>query len=84
MHIRCFILFFVVFNYTFADQDNYFINSLKVSGNQAISEDEIVFLIRQKPPNILFRRPVFDPRLLKLDALTIKNYYFTKGFLMFQ
>ena len=81
MHTRCFILFFVVFNYTFADQDNYFINSLKVSGNQAISEDEIVFLIRQKPPNILFRRPVFDPRLLKLDALTIKNYYFTKGFL---
>tara|TARA_S200000501_G_scaffold190210_1_gene179073 strand:- start:58696 stop:60489 length:1794 start_codon:yes stop_codon:yes gene_type:complete len=81
MHIKCFILFLVLFKYTFADQDNYFINSLRVIGNESISEEEIIFLIRQKPPNILFRRPIFDPRLLKLDALTIKNYYYTKGFL---
>jgi len=57
------------------------IRSLDLTGNQTISEKEILSILRQKPPNIIYRRPVFDSRLLKLDALSIKNYYHSKGFL---
>ena len=57
------------------------IRSLDLTGNQTISEKEILLILRQKPPNIIYRRPVFDSRLLKLDALSIKNYYHSKGFL---
>ena len=56
------------------------IKSLELDGNNSISEKEILFIIRQKPPNIIYRRPIFDARLLKLDALSLKNYYHSKGF----
>ena len=46
-----------------------------------VSKNEILFLLRQKPPNLFFKKPNFEPRLVKLDALTIKNYYHSKGFL---
>ena len=67
---------------TIYGQDNqYFINDLKIEGNESISKNEILFIVRQRPPNFFFRRPKFDPRLLRLDALTLKNYYYSKGFL---
>mgnify|MGYP002179620799 CR=1 FL=1 len=43
--------------------------------------NEVLYIIRQRPPNWFFRRPDFNSRLLKLDALTLKNYYHSKGFL---
>ncbi len=43
--------------------------------------NEVMYIIRQRPPNWFFRRPDFDSRLLKLDALTLKSFYHSKGFL---
>ena len=65
----------------YGQDDQYFINDLKIEGNESISKNEILFIVRQRPPNFFFRRPKFDPRLLRLDALTLKNYYYSKGFL---
>ena len=65
----------------YCQDDHYFINDLEVEGNKSISKNEILFIVRQRPPNFFFRRPKFDPRLLRLDALTLKNYYYSKGFL---
>ena len=64
-----------------SQDDYYFINDLEIEGNESISKNEILFIVRQRPPNFFFRRPKFDPRLLRLDALTLKNYYYSKGFL---
>ena len=65
----------------YGQDDHYFINNLEIEGNESISKNEILFIVRQRPPNFFFRRPKFDPRLLRLDALTLKNYYYSKGFL---
>ena len=65
----------------YGQDDHYFINDLEIEGNESISKNEILFIVRQRPPNFFFRRPKFDPRLLRLDALTLKNYYYSKGFL---
>ena len=65
----------------YGQDDQYFINDLEIEGNESISKNEILFIVRQRPPNFFFRRPKFDPRLLRLDALTLKNYYYSKGFL---
>jgi len=65
----------------YGQDDHYFINDLEIDGNESISKNEILFIVRQRPPNFFFRRPKFDPRLLRLDALTLKNYYYSKGFL---
>ena len=65
----------------YGQDDHYFIKDLEIEGNENISKNEILFVVRQRPPNFFFRRPKFDPRLLRLDALTLKNYYYSKGFL---
>ena len=65
----------------YGQDDHYFINDLEIEGNESISKNEILFIVRQRPPNFFFRRPKFDPRLLRLDALTLKNYYYSRGFL---
>ena len=65
----------------FCQNENTLIRNLTIEGNANVSRNEILFLVRQKPPNFFFRRPKFDPRLLRLDVLTIKNYYYSKGFL---
>ena len=65
----------------YGQDDHYFVNDLEIEGNESISKNEILFIVRQRPPNFFFRRPKFDPRLLRLDALTLKNYYYSKGFL---
>lgn len=57
------------------------IRSVNMEGNNHVTLNEILFLIRQRPPNWFFRNPKFDSRLLKLDALTLKSFYHSKGFL---
>ena len=64
-----------------AQDDQTLIRYLNLKGNTNVSRNEVLFIIRQRPPNFFFRRPNFDPRLLRLDALTLKNYYYSKGFL---
>ena len=57
------------------------ISKLDLIGNHNISLKEVLFIVRQRPPTFFFRQPEFNARLLKLDALTLKNYYHSKGFL---
>ena len=87
MHIEKFckikkIIFILLsFSYLFSEKEDSVIENLTIVGNDNISENAILFLLRQKPPNFFFKKPKFEPRLVKLDALTIKNYYHSKGFL---
>ena len=57
------------------------IRSLVLEGNEHVSMNEVLIIIRQRPPKFFFRHPKFEPRLLKLDALTLKSFYHSKGFL---
>ena len=58
-----------------------FINKVMLEGNDNVTMNEVLYIVRQRPPNFFFRKPKFDDRLLRLDALTLKNYYHSKGFL---
>ena len=51
------------------------IRSLVLEGNEHVSINEVLFIIRQRPPKFFIRHPKFEPRLLKLDALTLKSFY---------
>ena len=61
--------------------DDVVIKSVTMIGNEHVSMNEVLYIIRQRPPNWFFRSPDFDSRLVKLDALTLKSYYYSKGFL---
>ena len=65
----------------FGNNEKIIINKLELIGNHNVSLNEILFIVRQRPPTFFFRQPEFNSRLLKLDALTLKNYYHSKGFL---
>ena len=79
--LKAFICPLILSGSVFSQDENTLIKNLTIEGNDNVSRNEILFLVRQKPPNFFFRRPKFDPRLLRLDVLTIKNYYYSKGFL---
>ena len=78
---RIFIIKFSILSSIFSDVNEKYIRSIKLDGNENVSLSEILFLVRQRPPDFFFRRPKFNPRLLKLDALTLKSYYHSKGYL---
>ena len=65
----------------FGGNEKITINKLDLIGNKNVSLNEILFIVRQRPPTFFYRQPEFNSRLLKLDALTLKNYYHSKGFL---
>ena len=79
--IKTFTIFLIFISKGFSEPDDSYIRSIQLNGNENVSLNEILYLVRQRPPNFFFRRPKFNPRLLKLDALTLKNYYHSKGFL---
>ncbi len=79
--IKAFIWLLPYLGIIVAQDDQTLIRYLYLRGNENVSRNEVLFIIRQRPPNFFFRRPNFDPRLLRLDALTLKNYYYSKGFL---
>ena len=60
------------------------INSVTISGNNSISKKDLMLLLRQRPSNFsfTFKGTSFNNRLLKMDAITIKNYFISKGFLL--
>jgi len=60
------------------------INSVTISGNNSIPQKELMPLLRQRPSNFsfTFKGTSFNNRLLKMDAITIKNYFISKGFLL--
>ena len=62
--------------------NNTVINKVSFAGNKLIDSDELRDQIELKPPSIMMFSSIdFDRRLLKLDAINIKNYYNSKGFL---
>ena len=64
-----------------SENDSRLINKVLLEGNDNVTMNEVLYIVRQRPPNFFFRKPKFDDRLLRLDALTLKNYYHSKGFL---
>ncbi|MFL2983383.1 MAG: outer membrane protein assembly factor [Candidatus Neomarinimicrobiota bacterium] len=79
--IKTFLCLISLSAYLYSEDEHIFINQLILKGNISIAKNEILDILRQQPRNILYRRSSFDPRLLRLDALTLKNYYYSKGFL---
>ena len=79
--IRLLLYIYIYSSQIFSESINNYVRSINLVGNDNISLNEILYILRQRPPNFFFRRPKFDTRLLKLDALTLKSYYHSKGFL---
>jgi Outer membrane protein/protective antigen OMA87 len=64
------------------NNDNRIINKVSFVGNKLIDSNELKGQIELKPPSVMMFSSIdFDRRLLKLDAINIKNYYNSKGFL---
>ena len=58
------------------------INSVSIIGYHSFSQRKLLEQIQLKPGSfLLFSRVEFDRRLLKLDAISLKNYYHSNGFL---
>ncbi len=62
------------------ENDDQFVRSIQFIGNESISDNELRKVVNLKEP-FLFSRSEFDRRILKLDAITIKNKYKTDGYL---
>ncbi len=58
-----------------------FVESINVRGEKALSERHILSTLRTKNPNLLSRKIEFDHRKLRLDAISVKNLYLSKGYL---
>ena len=57
-------------------------NSVSIIGHHSFSQRKLLEQIQLKPGSfLLFSRVEFDRRLLKLDAISLKNYYHSNGFL---
>ena len=76
--------YFLFFNLLISQELPIKINSVTIIGNKSISKKELMPLLRQRPSNFsfTFKGTSFNGRLLKIDALTLKNYFISKGFLM--
>ena len=80
-YIKVIVFFLVCLENVYPQAGSVVIRSLVLEGNEHVSMNEVLFIIRQRPPKFFFRHPKFEPRLLKLDALTLKSFYHSKGFL---
>ena len=58
-----------------------FVNTIEIQGAKAVSKREIFSTLRTKEPNIFSRNIKFDRRKLRLDAISVKNLYLSKGYL---
>ena len=76
-----FVSFVLFYSFLFSQVKVSQIKNLNITGNKNISDKALLLILRQKPPSVFSRRSSFEPRLLKLDALTIKSFYHSKGFL---
>ena len=59
------------------------VNSVTVLGSESIKKSQIYSLMRIKK-STFFSSQEFDPRILRLDIITIKTYYISRGFLEVQ
>lgn len=76
-------LFTLLLSISFSqNSDTKIINKIYFVGNKQIDTNKLEDQIELKPPSIMaFNSIDFDRRLLKLDAINVKNYYNSKGFL---
>ena len=76
--------YLAVISINVAQEDQIDIRSVNISGNESIKKKELMPLLRQRPSNFsfTFKGTSFNNRLLKMDGLTLKNYFISKGFLM--
>jgi len=76
--------YLAVISINIAQEDQIDIRSVNISGNKSIQKKELMPLLRQRPSNFsfTFKGTSFNNRLLKMDGLTLKNYFISKGFLM--
>lgn len=64
-----------------AQQSDFLIVSITISGNQAFPEQQLMGLMRLKIAGLLSGGTPFSRRALKVDALTLKNFYLSHGYL---
>ena len=76
--------YLAVISINVAQEDQIDIRSVNISGNESIKKKELMPLLRQRPSNFsfTFKGTSFNNRLLKMDGLTLKNYFISKGFLL--
>ena len=76
--------YLTVVSVNIAQENQIDIRSVNISGNKSIKKKELMPLLRQRPSNFsfTFKGTSFNNRLLKMDGLTLKNYFISKGFLM--
>ncbi|MFQ6616886.1 MAG: outer membrane protein assembly factor [Fidelibacterota bacterium] len=58
----------------------YTVENLRFEGNETFSSRQLERYVKLKPPGFL-RSTEFNRRSLKLDAITLKNFYASQGFL---
>ena len=78
------LLLAVIVNYLLSSQsqEDNFVNKVSFVGNEVLRKSDLSNQLELKPSSLsLFSKPTFDRRLLKLDAISIKNYYHAQGFL---
>ena len=63
-----------------ADEEQVTISKVTYIGLETFSEKDFKDFIRNKPPGVFTKRD-FDRRILKLDAISIKNFYIANGFI---
>ncbi len=63
-----------------AADERYTVDNITIEGNESIRDREIKSILRLKEPQI-FSTSDFDRRILKLDAIILKNLYISKGYL---
>ena len=69
--------YLAVISINIAQEDQIDIRSVNISGNESIKKKELMPLLRQRPSNFsfTFKGTSFNNRLLKMDGLTLKNYF---------
>ena len=78
------LLLAVIVNYLLSSQsqEDNFVNKVSFVGNEVLRKSDLSNQLELKPSSLsLFSKLTFDRRLLKLDAISIKNYYHSQGFL---
>ncbi len=63
-----------------ADIERYTVNRIYFIGNEKVKERDLIALMHLKEPRLLSNSK-FDQRILKLDAIILKNYYVSQGYL---
>ena len=80
--ILCLVTFVATISFSAQRGDPRSVSSLNFIGNNSFSRRQLREQVELKPSSfLLFSQVDFDRRLLKLDAISIKNFYHSNGFL---